>query len=101
MTIAVQQSDDRKELRLKIIGRLELADHRDFREAYIASDPSQVSYVVDLQDTASIDSATLGMLLAMREDLGGEKVVITLANCSPEIVKILSVTNISRLFVIQ
>ena len=101
MTIAVQQSDDQKQLRLKIIGRLELADHRDFREAYLETDPSEVSYIVDLADTASIDSATLGMLLAMREELGGEKVVITLTNCSPEILKILSVTNIARLFVIQ
>ena len=101
MTIAVQQSDDQKQLRLKIIGRLELADHRDFREAYLETDPSEVSYIVDLADTQSIDSATLGMLLAMREELGGEKVVITLANCSPEIIKILSVTNIARLFVIQ
>jgi len=101
MAIAIQRSEDEKELRLKIIGRLELADHADFRAAYIETDPDEVSCIVDMEEATFIDSSTIGALLTMRNSLGGEKAGITLANCSPHIIKLLEATNILRLFVIR
>lgn len=57
-------------------------------------------YVVNLQGTTYMDSSALGMLLLLRDHAGGDEADIRLLNCSPDVRKILSVSNFEQLFVI-
>ncbi len=101
MGLSLQWIEDEKELHLKILGRLELHDHSAFREAYLSRDAGHVAFVIDMADTEFIDSATLGMFLAMREDLGGDNANITLANCNEQISRLLRATNLSKVFTVR
>lgn len=98
MGIRVEHVTQSGELLLRIVGRLELEDHGEFRDAYLGHRTLGTTVVVDLGAVTMIDSATLGMFLAMREDLGGESANIVLANCPDPIVKILKATNLLTLF---
>lgn len=108
-------SDDRNELTILVQGRFDFGAHQDFREAYEkphkAKGPHTVGtqtdlghlpthYSVDLKGTTYIDSSALGMLLLMRDHAGGDKAKhkIRLFNCSPDVKKILAISNFAQLF---
>lgn len=71
--------------------------NREFREAYQASPPTN-RFVVDLTDTAYMDSAGLGMLIQLRAFAGGQSARIRLVGLNDTIRTILTVANFSRLF---
>ena len=61
----------------------------------------QAKITVDLQTTEYLDSSAMGMLLILREQAGGDGANIKIVNCSPEIKKILSVSNFEQMFQIS
>ncbi|MDJ0739587.1 MAG: STAS domain-containing protein [Gammaproteobacteria bacterium] len=71
--------------------------HKPFRQAY-QSLPGGRRVVVDLSRADYIDSAGLGMLLRLREHLGGDSATITLHGANTAIREILDVANFGRLF---
>lgn len=71
--------------------------HKPFRQAY-RSLPRERRVVVDLSQADYIDSAGLGMLLRLREHLGGNSAAITLRGANTAIRQILDVANFGRLF---
>jgi len=100
MTITSQPSADGQELTISISGRFDFNAHQAFRDAYQRQDVSPQRYVVNLQGTTYMDSSALGMLLLLRDHAGGDEADIRLLNCSPDVRKILSVSNFEQLFVI-
>ena len=84
---------------IKISGRLGLAHHLEFVQAYESIQGNAVT--LDLSETLSLDSTGLGMLLAMREHLGGEKSSIEIINCTSRIVDILEIAHFSKLFCVR
>ncbi len=56
---------------------------------------------MDLQETTYLDSSALGMLLLLRDHAGGDKANIEIRNCSPDVKKILSISNFEQLFEIS
>lgn len=88
-------------LTIAIQGRFDFNLHREFREAYKVEGINKPKYVVDLSGTEYMDSSALGMLLLLREHAGGESANITIADCNPEIKKILTISNFNRLFSIS
>ncbi len=58
-------------------------------------------YRVDMQETSYLDSSALGMLLLLRDHAGGDKATIEIRNCSPDVKKILTISNFEQLFDIR
>mgnify|MGYP003954777323 CR=1 FL=1 len=98
MAIEINKDDEGKTV-IKINGRFELSNHLEFVKAYESI--SGNSAVLDLEDAVYLDSAALGMMLAMREHLGGEKSAIALINCSIQIKDILKIAHFGALFEVK
>lgn len=85
---------------LSIHGAFVFDINRDFRQAYRAIDPG-TSVLVDLSRTSYIDSAGLGMLIKLREHIGGGQPLVTLRGANDTVHTILTVANFGRLFIIE
>ena len=57
--------------------------------------------MIDLTDTDYMDSSALGMLLLLREKMGGDGAVIELRNCKPSILELFKVSKFEDLFDIR
>jgi anti-anti-sigma factor len=101
MAITSTVSPDGNQVTIYIQGRFDFSSHQDFRSAYekLTKVPSQ--YRVDLQGTTYLDSSALGMLLLLRDYAGGEQSQIHVVNCSPDVKKILLISNFEQLFDIE
>jgi anti-anti-sigma factor len=89
------------QLTIRIQGRFDFSAHQEFRNAYEAVDKSPSSYCVDMNETTYLDSSALGMLLLLRDHAGGDNSNIEIVNCSPDVKKILTISNFEQLFIIQ
>lgn len=96
MSVTSERSPDKQKLTIKIKGRFDFSTHQDFRGAYEREDAKH--YVVDLKETNYLDSSALGMLLLLRDHAGGERADVRLENCSADVIKILAISNFSKLF---
>ncbi|HEY0288144.1 MAG TPA: STAS domain-containing protein [Pseudomonas sp.] len=97
MSVTCERSLDGQQLTIRIRGRFDFSAHQSFRSAYEDVGTAR-SYVVDLQGTHYLDSSALGMLLLLRDHAGGERADVRLINCSPDVLKILAISNFSKLF---
>ncbi|MBX8483954.1 STAS domain-containing protein [Pseudomonas cichorii] len=95
--ITSELSRDGQQLTVFIEGRFDFSTHQDFRGAY-EDRSANLKYVVDLARTHYLDSSALGMLLLLRDHAGGDDVVVELVNCTPDVIKILTISNFSKLF---
>lgn len=99
MPVSSSVSPDGKEVTVHVSGRFDFAAQNEFRDAYHGVRAEDgVRFVVDLSRASYMDSSALGMLLMMREYLGGDSADITLSHCSEEITNILNVANFQSLF---
>ncbi|ROR35154.1 STAS domain-containing protein [Inmirania thermothiophila] len=101
MPLTSSVSEDGKVVTIAVSGRFDFNLHREFREAYEQAPAEGVRYVVDLAGTEYIDSSALGMLLLLRERAGGDQADVEIRNCSPEIKRILTISNFHHLFKIS
>lgn len=83
---------------LVVQGRFDFKMHRMFREMYEDAPPEIERYVIDLAKTVYMDSSALGMLLLLREHVGGDQRRVRIVNCNPEIRKILDIARFDKLF---
>lgn len=81
--------------------RFDMQIHREFIDVQSSLRGRTSEVRVDLARTLYMDSSALGMLLMLREAVGGEAGNVTLANCGPEISKILQIANFETLFSIE
>ncbi len=101
MPVSSTVSDDGKAITISISisGRFDFAVQNEFRDSYYSTGPDDgVRFVIDMANASYMDSSALGMLLMMREHLGGNNASITLSNCMAEIRNILTVANFQSLF---
>lgn len=99
MPLTSEVSGDSRTKTIKISGRFDFSVQNEFRDCYHGSTADDgVSYVIDMSNANYIDSSALGMLLMMREHLGGDAAKISITNCSSEIKNILHVANFQTLF---
>lgn len=89
------------QLVIRIQGRFDFSAHQEFRNAYESVDAPPSSYRVDMNETTYLDSSALGMLLLLRDHAGGDSSSIEIVNCSPDVKKILTISNFEQLFTIQ
>ena len=101
MSISSSISSDGNELTIAIRGRFDFSAHQDFRGAYEALTSKPQTFLVDMNDTTYLDSSALGMLLLLRDHAGGNTASIKILNCSPDVKKILTISNFEQLFSID
>ena len=101
MSINSSVSNDGAELTISIEGRFDFSAHQDFRRCYENLDKSPAAYCVDMRETTYLDSSALGMLLLLRDHAGGDTSTVKIVNCSPDVKKILTISNFEQLFTIQ
>ncbi|MDF0731899.1 STAS domain-containing protein [Pseudomonas entomophila] len=98
MAVESDFSQDGKKLTIKVKGRFDFGKHQEFRDAYERQHPTPDSVVVDLKDATYLDSSALGMLLLLRDHIGGEEADIRVVHASPDVRKILAISNFEKLF---
>jgi len=98
MAITSQPSADGQELTIHVHGCFDFGAHQEFRDAYERVNITPKRYSVDLSGTTYLDSSALGMLLLLRDHAGGDRAQVRLVSCSPDVRKILSISNFDQLF---
>ena len=82
-------------------GRFDNHSHGEFRSVHASLHGRNQPVVVDFQRTEYMDSSALGMLLCLRQDVGGDAAEVTLRNCGDAVSKILAIANFQKLFIIE
>lgn len=101
MGVTTQISDDSKTVTIKINGRFDFSNQKEFRNAYRDNcNPGQL-FTVELNHTEYMDSSALGMLLLLKEHADNNKGKVILKQPSADIKKILDMANFDRQFEIN
>lgn len=94
-------SNDGTTLSIAISGRFDFSLHELFGELYLRQPSTCTHFVLDLSEMASLDSAALGMLLLMRERLGGERSNITFVGVGSGVRRTFDIANFGGLFEVR
>ena len=86
---------------ISIQGRFDYSVQQEFRQSYEAGGSRVGRFVLDMQNADYMDSSALGMLLILREFVGGDSAVVKIINCSDEIRKILTISGFEGMFEIS
>lgn len=88
---------------IKLSGRFDFNTHREFRNAYepLVGEPAVHSVIVDFAGVEYLDSSALGMLLMLRDKLGGASKEVSLAGVSGSVKQVLDIANFGKLFKIS
>lgn len=88
---------------VKLVGRFDFNTHRDFRNAYepLISDTEVRSVTVDFSGVDYLDSSALGMLLMLRDKLGGVSKEVALVGVGGNVKQVLDIANFGKLFTIS
>ena len=88
---------------IKLDGRFDFNTHRELRSAYepVVVVPSVRSVVVDFSGVDYLDSSALGMLLMLRDKLGGANKEVALVGVRGNVKQVLDIANFAKLFQIS
>lgn len=88
---------------IKLTGRFDFNTHREFRSAYesLLTDPEVRLVTVDFAGVDYLDSSALGMLLMLRDKLGGANKEVLLSGVSGNVKQVLDIANFGKLFQIS
>jgi len=99
MPVTSELSNGGKTITIKVNGRFDFAVQNEFRDCYYNIKSAEGSkFIIDMSGANYMDSSALGMLLMMREFLGGNSADISIINTSADIKNILTVANFQSLF---
>jgi len=99
--MTIETSTDNDTATIKVIGRFDFSSQHDFRNAYQSQGQDVIRFIVNFSQTEYIDSSALGMLLLLREFVESKNGSTELSQPSPEIRKILTMSNFDQLFTIS
>ncbi|MDT8385001.1 MAG: STAS domain-containing protein [Gammaproteobacteria bacterium] len=100
MGFSANLSSDGSLLTMAIEGRFDFNIHSEFRNSY-RDLPATTKFVIDLGKATFMDSSAMGMLLLLREHVGEKTESIRLQNCKPDVRKILSISNLDKMFIVE
>ena len=88
---------------IKLNGRFDFNTHREFRAAYepLVSDAETQAVIVDFSGVDYLDSSALGMLLMLRDKLGGAGKEVALTGVRGNVKQVLDIANFGKLFPIS
>ncbi len=99
MPVKISPSVDGKEAVIAVIGRFDFNIHEEFRQALDKAKAGGFTrYTLDFGAVDDMDSAALGMLLLLRDSLGGDKANIRVIRCRRELREMLEMANFQSLF---
>ena len=98
MSIAKSVSSDGNTLMLTIAGRFDFSMQRDFRDAYESEGKNMKAYVVDLKGVEFMDSSACGMLLVLKDYIGGDGKRINIRNANEDVSKTMKMIQFDSLF---
>ena len=101
MSIQNHIDTGRNQLTIHVSNRFDFHVTRAFRNAYRDQVLPSGRYIVDLGQTDYMDSAALGMLLILREQVGGDATSIRIINCQDDIKNILRISKFEQYFEIE
>lgn len=102
MSITTMANNEKNEVKMKISGRFDFDSHDDFGKVLeMTKSLPDANYVIDLSNVDDIDSSALGMLLLLRDALGGENARLTLVNCKKTVIEEFKVVNFDKMFSIS
>lgn len=85
---------------IKLNGRFDFNTHREFRSAYepLITDAAARGVVVDFSGVDYLDSSALGMLLMLRDKMGGANKDVALTGVRGNVKQVLDIANFGKLF---
>lgn len=85
---------------IKLNGRFDFNTHREFRSAYepLITDATARGVVVDFSGVDYLDSSALGMLLMLRDKMGGANKDVALTGVRGNVKQVLDIANFGKLF---
>lgn len=85
---------------ISLVGRFDFNTHRDFRAAYepLVTDEACRAITVDFTGVDYLDSSALGMLLMLRDKMGGCGKDVVLRGVQGNVKQVLEIANFSKLF---
>ena len=85
---------------LKLAGRVDLNTHHEFRTAVdpLSVDPDLAVVTIDFSEVEYLDSSALGMLLMLRDKMGGAKKEVILSGVRGNVKQVLDIANFGKLF---
>ncbi len=83
--------------RLRVRGVFDFSLHEDFRHALETLNGANAC-VVDLSGVEALDSSALGMLLVLRDRLGGDGARVRITGAAPGIRRVLEISRFDKLF---
>ena len=102
MPVSSQFSSADNTLKINIDGRFDYDCHQDFSASYKElPQAAQKKYVIDLTGVSYLDSSALGMLLVLRERVGGDRSDITLLGANKDIKRVLDIASFEKLFTVK
>jgi len=96
MTIKVTRLHDT--LTIAISGEFNFNMRTEFRNGYEKQPPGIKKYILDFSAVTWMDSSALGMLMLLREAVGGNSADITIAGAKSGVLSILKVTQFHKVF---
>lgn len=88
-------------LTIEVMGSFDLSIYDEFHKSY-PSDLSEIrAVVIDLSHADYIDSTAIGMILSLRQAMGGENANISLLNPNENVARLLEVAQLKQLMVIK
>ena len=88
---------------IKLSGRFDFNTHREFRGAYepLVAESDIRMVTVDFSGVDYLDSSALGMLLMLRDKLGGANKEVVLTGVRGNVKQVLDIANFRKLFQIS
>lgn len=85
---------------IRLVGRFDFNTHREFRSAYepLITDAGITSVEVDFAGVDYLDSSALGMLLMLRDKMGGGNKDVSLTGVRGNVKQVLDIANFGKLF---
>lgn len=100
MAIKSSTTNDGREVTIEVSGSFDFSQHQAFRLICEKAGTEVQRFIIDLGAAEYIDSSALGMLLVLRDRVGGNRDKVRLTRVRPEVKKIFEIANFDQLFTI-
>ena len=97
MSVTAIPKQDERLLIIKVSGNFDFSVQKDFRTAY-ETNRDVSTYRIDLSETKHIDSAGLGILMAMRTSVNTDNTRIEICRCNKDVMQLLDIFRIGKYF---
>ncbi len=102
MSIELSVNQEKSLAEIRIDGSFNFERHQEFREILNSAKAYRnYDFCIDMANTEEMDSSALGMLLLLREALGGEDAKIRIVGSRSDVLEVLHMANFHKFFHIE